>query len=120
MREDTRARLAARGTLELVDLQVVGSAHLVRVESVAGVEMAGNQQRVALDALAARRTQPVAPPGLEQLDETVFARGQMAAKGVLLVRGIDGDGADRLRGGVRLRDCGEQSQRRDDEGKSGG
>src|SRR5258706_11272958 len=104
MREDARARLAARGALELVDLQVVGGAHLVRIEGVAGVEMAGNQQRVALDSLAARRAQPVAPPGLEQLDETVFAGGQVAAEGVLLVGGIDGDGAYRLQGGVRSRE----------------
>ncbi len=114
-REDARARLAARGALELVDLQVVGRAHLVRIERVAGVEMPRDHERVALDAAVARRAQPVAPPGLEELDEAILAGREPPAERVLLVGGIDGDGADRLRGGDERRACGQQGERREDE-----
>jgi hypothetical protein len=107
LREQVRARGAAGSALQLVDLEVLVLLQTVGIERVAGVEVSGDDQRVALDFLLARRPQPVGPALLHQLDEFVIPLRQARAEGLLLVGGVDGDGANRLflgenrRGGER-------------------
>ena len=55
LREQSRARIAARDALELVHGQRFADIEPVGVELGAAVEVAGDDERVALHALAARR-----------------------------------------------------------------
>ena len=106
LREESRARAVARHALELVDGQVLARLGAVGEELVAAIVVAGDDERVALHPRAACRFEPVGAAVLDELDEFILAGTERLAKGFLLVRGIDGDGAYRLlfgRCGIRSR-----------------
>src|SRR6476646_249541 len=94
LREEPRTGVAARDTLHFGDRKRLARVYPVGVELVAAVEMTGDQQYVAANALAARRRQPVGPSPFHELDELVAIRRQAAPERFLFIRGIDGDRAD--------------------------
>ena len=101
LRKEARARIATRHALHLVDRQRFAGVDLVGVELVAAVEMTRDQQHVAAHTFAACGREPVKTPALDELDELVLVRRQIAAERLAFVRGIDGDRAHRLRFGTR-------------------
>ncbi|HSS26887.1 MAG TPA: hypothetical protein VLL50_02970 [Usitatibacter sp.] len=88
---------------------------VVRVEGVARVEVPRDHQRIALHAAMACVGEPILAALLHQLDELVLALGKVAAKGLALVRRVDGDGADGLFLGVRGGDECERGEEQQDE-----
>ncbi len=119
VREEARARVAARGALQLVDLEEVVVLDLVGVERLAGVEMPGDNKDVALHAALAGAAQPIGAPLFHQLDELVLVLGQETAEHLALVRRVDGDGAHRLHG-ERARSAKRRSQCKQERGSRGG
>ncbi len=112
LREEARARVAARGALELVHLEVLVLRDVVRIERVARVEMAGDHQRVALHAALARAREPVVAALLHQLHELVLAFRQVLAERLALVGRVHRNGADGFLLGVRRGD-GERREQGD-------
>src|SRR5207248_9526156 len=96
LRKQARARIAARHALHLIDGQEFTRIDAIRVELVAAVEVAGNDQHVAADAGAACRGEPIGTAALDELDESKFVTRKAAAKYFLFVRRIDGDRAHRF------------------------
>ena len=99
LREQSRARIAARDALHLGDRQVLAHRDLVGEEHLAAVVVAGDDEDVAAQAGAARRLEPVRPVPLDQLDEREPVGRQAPAERVPLVGRVDRDRADRLRAG---------------------
>ena len=93
LREQSRAGVAAGGALHLGDRQEFIRVEVLGEELLA-VEMAGDDQNVAADALPAGRSEPVRPAALHQLDELIFVLGEIAPERLLFVGRIDGDRAD--------------------------
>ena len=102
LREQSGARVAAGGPLHLVDGQKLARVQPVRVKLVAAIEVAGDDQQVAVDAFAARRGQPIRATALHQLHEIVFVRAKVPAEHFPFVGRIDGDRAHRLLVGVSV------------------
>ena len=94
IRKQTGTGGTARSAFHLLDRQEVIDFCLVRVE-LGPVEMAGNDQNVAMNLLAARRGEPVRATSLQQLDKLILLGGQVPAKRLFFVWRVDGDGADR-------------------------
>ena len=102
LREESRARVTARDALHLVDGQALARVEAVRVELAAVVEVAGDDQNVALNPLAARRCQPIGAAALHEFDELEIPGRKRAPQCLPLVGRVDGDGADGLGGGANV------------------
>ncbi len=85
LREQSRARIAARGTLQLVRGQELVRPQSIGIEFVVAVIVTGDDQHVAADFLLAGRRQPIGPSPLDQLDELKSIRRQAPSKCFLLV-----------------------------------
>src|SRR5437763_1104564 len=72
VREQSGARAGAGDPLHLLDRKRLALVEPVGVELGAGVEVAGNDEDVATDAGAARRSEPIGPAVLDQLDEMIL------------------------------------------------
>src|SRR6185503_6511853 len=83
--EERGARMAARGALELVHLEARLDVDLVGVEGLARVEMAGDDEHVALHVAPACALEPVVVRPVKELDEAVLSRRQVAPESFLLV-----------------------------------
>ena len=81
--------------------QKLAVVEAVGVELGAVVEVARDDERVALHAALAGLGKPIGLAVLDQFDELVVTGRQVALEGVSLVRRVDGDGAHRLRCGGR-------------------
>src|SRR6202171_889545 len=57
--EQSRARVAARDTLHLVDGQILTRIQPIRIEIRAAVKMAGNEKNIAANTLAAGALEPI-------------------------------------------------------------
>ena len=102
LREQSGTGVAAGGALHLGDRQGFARAQPIRVELGPVVEMAGDDEQVAANALPAGRGEPIGAAALHQLHELVLVFRQALPKDLLFVRRIDGDGADRALAGVSL------------------
>src|SRR6185436_12618485 len=76
---------------------------LVPAGVVATVVVSRDDEDVAPYAFAPRRFEPVGTTALDELDELIAVRRQVAPERFLLVGRIDGDRANRLRRGLRGR-----------------
>ena len=103
LREQPGTGVAAGNALHLGDRQELAGSHLVRIELGAAVEMAGDDEHVAANALPAGRGQPIGTTSFHQLDELILTLGQALPEHLLFVGRIDGDGADRALAGVAVR-----------------
>ena len=77
--------------------------------------MAGDEQYVAAHTGSARRLQPVAAPGLDELDKLEIIARQILAEYLFFVGRIYRDGANGLLVGERIvSPCGKQQEKSDE------
>ena len=73
--------------------------------------MAGDDEEVATDALAAGGREPIRTAALDQFDELILIGRQTLPEHLLFVRGIDGDRADRAHAGTTVGALAQGEQR---------
>ncbi|MET0681819.1 MAG: hypothetical protein ABWZ29_00595 [Casimicrobiaceae bacterium] len=119
LREQSGTGLAAGRALHFGDRKRFTHGQPVGVELGPAVEMAGDDQQIAANALPASRSEPIPATALHQLDKLVLVFRQSLAKNFPFVGRIDGDGANGALACVRRHAAG-CAQQEDHEQNPGG